>query len=159
MPDKWDAPTAVSTLSTVLAANPDLGGVYMESSFALPGTLQVLKQKSLLVPAGNPKHVFIVSNDGIPQELKDIRAGLIDATVSQPADQYAKYGLYYVKAATQGKVFKPGPTDHGSTIVQVRPGLLEDELSAPLVTKAGGPVGSVTSVPVSDTSLWGNNLK
>lgn len=159
MPDKWDAPTAVSTLQTVLAANPDLKGVYMESSFALPGTLQVLKQKGLLVPTGNPKHVFIVSNDGIPEELKDIRAGLIDATVSQPADLYAKYGLYYIKAAIAGKVFKPGPTDHNSTIIQVRPGLLEDQLQAPLVTKIGGKVGTVTSVPVSDTSLWGNNLK
>ena len=34
-----------------------------------------------------------------------------------------------------GKKFKPGKTDHDSTIIQVRPGLLEDQLSAPLVTQ------------------------
>jgi simple sugar transport system substrate-binding protein/ribose transport system substrate-binding protein len=68
--------------------------------------------------------VFVVSNDGIPQELKDIAAGNIDATVSQPADLYAKFALYYLKAAAEGKTFQPGKTDHDSTIVQVREGVL-----------------------------------
>jgi simple sugar transport system substrate-binding protein/ribose transport system substrate-binding protein len=103
--------------------------------------------------------VFIVSNDGIPQELKDIASGQIDATVSQPADLYAKYGLYYVQAALQGKTFSPGPTDHNSTIIQVRPGLLEDQLAAPLVTRDGASYGGIASVKSTDTSLWGNNLK
>ena len=116
--------------------------------FALAGTVQVLKQAGLTAPAGDPKHVYVVSNDGIPQELADIRSGAIDATVSQPADLYAKYGLYYAQAALQGKTFKPGPTDHDSTIILVRPGLLEDQLSAPLVTKAN----------VDDKTLWGNNI-
>ena len=31
-----------------------------------------------------------------------IRKGQIDATVSQPADQYAKYALQYTKAAIDG---------------------------------------------------------
>jgi simple sugar transport system substrate-binding protein/ribose transport system substrate-binding protein len=103
--------------------------------------------------------VFIVSNDGIPQELKDIGQGLIDATVSQPADLYAKYGLYYVQAALAGKTFSPGPTDHNSTIIQVRPGLMEDQLAAPLVTRDGASYGGISSVKYTDTSLWGNNLK
>jgi simple sugar transport system substrate-binding protein/ribose transport system substrate-binding protein len=158
-PSKWDAATAASQLAAVLSSNPDIKGVYMESSFALAGTLQVLKQHGLLAPAGNPKHVFIVSNDGIPQELKDIASGQIDATVSQPADLYAKYGLYYVQAALQGKTFSPGPTDHNSTIIQVRPGLMEDQLAAPLVTRDGASYGGIPSVKSTDTSLWGNNLK
>jgi len=129
----WDGATASQKLQTDLTAHPDVKGIYMESSFALAGTLQVLKQRKLLVDPKNPKHVFVVSNDGIPQELKDIAAGQIDATVSQPADQYAKYALFYLKAALEKKTFQPGKTDHDSTIVQVRPGLLEDQLSAPLV--------------------------
>jgi ribose transport system substrate-binding protein len=90
----------------------------------------------------------IVSNDGIPQEYEAIRKGEIDATVSQPADLYAKYGLLYLKEAMEGQTFKVGPTDHGSKIVEVAPGVLEDELPAPLVTKAN----------VDDKSLWGNQL-
>ena len=156
---KWDGNIAASKLQTTMTANPDINGVYMESSFGLAGTLQLLRQKGRLVPPTDPKHVFIVSNDGIPEELKDIQGGQIDATVSQPADLYAKYGVDYVKDGVDGKTFKPGPTDHNSNIIQVRPGVLEDQLPAPLVTRDGGKYGSETSVKYDDTSLWGNHLK
>jgi simple sugar transport system substrate-binding protein/ribose transport system substrate-binding protein len=154
----WDGAVAAQKLQTDLTAHPDIKGVYMQSSFALSGTLQVLKQKGLLVGPENKKHVFVVSNDGIPEELKSIAAGKIDATVSQPADLYAKYALHYLKAAIEGKTFKPGKTDHDSTIIQVRDGLLEDQLSAPLVTADGGTYGGVPSLKSDDTSLWGNSL-
>ncbi|WP_107415828.1 sugar ABC transporter substrate-binding protein [Actinacidiphila paucisporea] len=158
----WDGATAAQKLQTDLTAHHDIKGVYMESSFALSGTLQLLKQRGLLVDPKDPKHIVVVSNDGIPEELADIAAGKIDATVSQPADQYAQYAqyaLYYLKAALAKKTFKPGPTDHNSTIVQVRPGVLEDQLAAPLVTADGSTYGGVASVKSADTSLWGNNLK
>lgn len=154
----WDGATAAQKLQTDLTAHPGIKGVYMQSSFALAGTLQVLKQKGLLTAPNDPKHVFVVSNDGIPEELKDIAAGKIDATVSQPADLYAKYALYYLKAALDGKTFKPGKTDHDSTIIQVRPGVLEDQLSAPLVTADGATYGAMASLKSTDTSLWGNHL-
>jgi ABC-type sugar transport system substrate-binding protein len=153
----WKADVAATKLQTRLASDPGIKGIYMESSFALSGTLQILKQKGLQVPPTDPNHVFIVSNDGIPEELKNIGSGLIDATVSQPADQYAKYGLYYIKAAIEGKTFQPGPTDHGSTIIQVRDGLLEDQLAAPLVTLDGAPIAGQPTTTFSDSSLWGNS--
>jgi ABC-type sugar transport system substrate-binding protein len=154
----WDGAIASQKLQIRLTEHPDIKGVYMQSSFALAGTLQLLKQRGLLTAPDDPKHVFVVSNDGIPKELQDIAAGNIDATVSQPADLYAKYALYYVKAAIEGKTFQPGPTDHDSTIIQVRDGVLEDQLSAPLVTADGGSYGGVTSLKPDDKSLWGNNI-
>src|SRR5581483_9528334 len=116
---EWKSDVAASKLEARLTSDPDIKGIYMESGFALAGTLQILQQRGQQVPPTDPKHIVVVSNDGTPAELKDIRQGLIDATVNQPADQYAKYGIYYAKAAIAGKTFKPGPTDHGSTIVQV----------------------------------------
>ena len=86
------------------------GGVF------LAPTLQTLKRKGMLHPAGEKGHIIIVSNDGIPQEFDAIRKGEADATVSQPADLYAKYGIMYLKDAIAGKTFKAGPTDHDSTI-------------------------------------------
>ncbi|MGW1025214.1 sugar ABC transporter substrate-binding protein [Streptomyces sp. NPDC002577] len=154
----WDGAVAAQKLQTDLTAHPDIKGVYMQASFALSGTLQVLKQQGLLVGPEDKKHVFVVSNDGIPEELKKIAEGKIDATVSQPADLYAKYALYYLKAAIEGKTFKPGKTDHDSTIVKVRDGVLEDQLSAPLVTEDGGTYGGVPSLKSDDKSLWGNSL-
>lgn len=148
-PTNWDGPTAAADLQTELAQHPDINGIYMQAGgvFLAP-TLQVLKSKNKLVPAGQPGHITIVSNDGIPQEYAAIRDGQIDATVSQPADLYAYYALYYAKAALAGKTFKPGPTDHGSVIVSYNGDNLEDQLPAPLVTKAN----------VGDKSLWGNAI-
>jgi hypothetical protein len=56
--------------------------------------------------------------------------------------------LYYAKAALAGRTFQPGPTDHGSVIVSYGEHNLEDQLPAPLVTRAN----------VDDKSLWGNSL-
>jgi ABC-type sugar transport system substrate-binding protein len=154
----WKGDVAATKLQTRFTSDPDIKGIYMQSSFALSGTLQILKQRGLQVAPTDPKHVFVVSNDGIPEELKDIQGGLIDATVSQPADLYAKYGLFYAKAAIDGKTFQPGPTDHGSTIIQVRDGVLEDQLAAPLVTLDGAGIGGQPTTKFDDKSLWGNNV-
>jgi simple sugar transport system substrate-binding protein/ribose transport system substrate-binding protein len=40
----------------------------------------------------------------------------------------------------------------------VRPGVLEDQLSAPLVTADGSVIGGVPSLKYDDKSLWGNNV-
>ncbi|MFL6051970.1 MAG: sugar ABC transporter substrate-binding protein [Actinoallomurus sp.] len=157
LPTEWKGDVGANKLQTTLAANSDLNGIYMQAGGAfLAPTLNVLKQKGLLVPPSDPKHIAIISNDGIPEELKAIAAGQIDATVSQPADLYAKYALYYVKAAIDGKKFAPGQTDHGSMIVAPRPGLLEDQLPAPLITKDGTYPGSTKA---TDPQLWGNQVK
>jgi ribose transport system substrate-binding protein len=149
LPTEWKGDVGANKLQTALAANPDINGIYMQAGGAfLAPTLNVLKQKGRLVPAGDPKHITIVSNDGIPEEMKAITEGQIDATVSQPADLYAKYALFYAKAALDGKTFQAGPTDHDSTIVDVGNGNLEDQLAAPLVTKDN----------VDDKALWGNQI-
>jgi simple sugar transport system substrate-binding protein/ribose transport system substrate-binding protein len=154
---EWKGDVAATKLQARLTSDPDVKGIYIQASFALSQTNQILKQRGLQVSPGDPKHIFVISNDGVPEELKDIRDGLIDATVNQPADQYAKYGLYYVKAAIAGKTFKPGPTDHGSTIIQVRDGLLEDHIPAPLVTRDGAVIAGQPTTKFDDKSLWGNN--
>jgi simple sugar transport system substrate-binding protein/ribose transport system substrate-binding protein len=144
----WDGAVASSKLQTLLAQHPDLNGLYMQAGGVfLQPTLALLQQKGLLKPVGTAGHIAIISNDGIPQEFDAIRKGQIDATISQPADLYAKYALYYAEAAVAGKTFQAGPTDHQSTIITI-PGGLEDQLPAPLVTKTN----------VDDPALWGNSV-
>ena len=145
-PTDWEGTKAQAALETRLSTDPDIKGVYMQAGGVfLDPTLQVLKQRNLLVPPSDPRHIFVVSNDGIPQEFDAIRNGEIDATVSQPADQYAQFGLYWAKQAMAGVTPNPGPSDHGSQIVKL-PNGFEDQLPAPLVTKDN----------VDDKSLWGN---
>jgi ribose transport system substrate-binding protein len=147
---RWDGERAASGLEALYAAHPRIKGIYMQAGGVyLAPTLAVLRRHGALVPPGDPHHITIVSNDGIPQELDAIRKGEIDATVSQPADLYAQYGLYYIKAALQHESFRPGPTTHGSVIVRLPSGILEDELPAPLITKAN----------VDDKRFWGNTLQ
>ncbi|KOT30602.1 ABC transporter substrate-binding protein [Streptomyces caelestis] len=148
LPTDWKGDVASAKLQNLLAQHPDLNGVYMQAGGVfLQPTLALLEQKGLLKPTGHEDHITIVSNDGIPQELDAIRKGQIDATVSQPADLYAEYALYYARAAAEGRTFEPGRTDHGSTIIEI-PGGLEDQLPAPLVTKDN----------VDDKALWGNSV-
>jgi len=143
----WKGDVASAKLQDALNQGV-INGIYMQAGgvFLAP-TIALLQQKNLLVAPTDPKHVFIVSNDGIPAEFTAIKAGQIDATVSQPADLYAKYALFYAQAALAGKTYQPGPTDHQSTIITI-PNGLEDQLPAPLVT----------SDNVNDTSLWGNQV-
>jgi len=112
----WSGEDAAAGLDTILNSTPDLKAIYMHAGgvFLAP-TLQTLKRKDMLHPAGEKGHIVIVSNDGIPQEFDAIRKGEADATVSQPADLYAKYGIMYLKDVIAGKTFKAGPTDHDST--------------------------------------------
>ncbi|MFE8017879.1 sugar ABC transporter substrate-binding protein [Streptomyces antibioticus] len=148
LPTDWKGDVASAKLQSLLAQHPDLNGIYMQAGGVfLQPTLALLEQKGLLKPTGEKGHITIISNDGIPQEFDAIRKGRIDATISQPADLYAEYALYYAQAAVEGKTFEPGRTDHDSTIVKI-PNGLEDQLPAPLVTKDN----------VDDTSLWGNNV-
>lgn len=148
-PTDWEGPKASAALQTRLNQHPDINGIYMQAGGAfLTPTLQVLRQRNLIVPPTDPKHIFIVSNDGIPQELEAIRKGEIDATVSQPADLYAQWALFYAKAAVEGKTFSPGKTDHDSVIVDTGGGRLEDQLPAPLITKEN----------VDDKAFWGNQI-
>ncbi|MFV5994029.1 sugar ABC transporter substrate-binding protein [Streptomyces sp. NPDC056231] len=145
----WKGDVASAKLQSTLAANPDINGIYMQAGGVfLQPTLALLEQKKLLKPAGTAGHITIISNDGIPEEFDAIRAGKIDATISQPADLYAKYALYYAKAALDGKTFKEGPTDHDSNIIKI-PNGFEDQLPAPLVTKDN----------VDDPKLWANQLE
>ncbi|QKV95877.1 sugar ABC transporter substrate-binding protein [Streptomyces sp. NA02950] len=149
LPADWKGDVASAKLQSLLAQHRDIDGIYMQAGGAfLQPTLALLEQKKLLKPAGSDGHITIISNDGIPEELDAIRSGKIDATLSQPADLYARYALTYARAALDGKTFKPGPTGHGSRIVKIRNGL-EDQLPAPLVTKEN----------VDDPALWANQLE
>jgi ABC-type sugar transport system substrate-binding protein len=151
-PTKWDTPTAIGQLNSVLAGNK-IQAIYMQASIYLSATIADLKSKGLLKTRGTAGHIVMVSNDGVKAEFTAIQAGQLDATIDQPADLYAKYGLYYAQQALAGKTFTTGPTDHNSTIVTAADGDLEDQLPASLVTVDGAYPGSLKS---TDPSLWGN---
>lgn len=147
-PTDWDATKQAAALQTVLAANPDLKGVFQQSDYALSPTLNVLKQAGHDAKVGEPGHIFDISIDGSPQALDLVRAGSLDAAISQPLNGYANYGVMYLQDALAGKSLALGKTDHGSEVVEFN-GNKMDLLPAVLVTKAN----------VDDPELWGNQAK
>jgi ABC-type sugar transport system substrate-binding protein len=148
-PTDWQSEKAATAAQTVLSSTPDLTAIYMQSdSVMLNGVLNALKSADRLKPRGEEGHVFTVSIDATPFALDQIRAGYLDAAVSQPLDGYVKYGVDYMKRAMAGETFSPGPTDHGSEVVMLGDNPM-DMLSAPLVTPEN----------VDDPALWGNAAK
>lgn len=149
---KWDTPTAVNDAKTAMSAYKDLKGIYNSFSGPDAGIIAAMKATGRFGKVGSSKanRVALVETDGVPFELQYIRQGILDATVSQPVDGYAKYALQYAKDAVGGK---PAPkvgakTDHSSTIVNLN-GSPEDALSSTFVTKANAAL----------PSLWGNSFK
>ena len=70
----WDRKKAQDVLTTILAANPDLGGVYgVNDSMAL-GAVDVAKEKGLL------GKIVIFGNDGETAALESIEAGELTGT-------------------------------------------------------------------------------
>lgn len=141
---KWDLNTAVSEAKTVLSSGK-IDGIFWASDDFFPGVSKVLQEFKMWVPAGQPGHVAIVGIGGNPVDLQAIGQGYQDATVSQPLNLYAKYGIYYAQNAVRGMTWQLGPTDHNSQIVMSQ-GSMEDALRATLVTKDN----------YGDPSLWGN---
>lgn len=145
-PTYWKTDKATSEAQTVVTTTPDLVGIYMQSdSVMLAGVLNVLKSAGKQTKVGEPGHIFLATIDGTPYALGKIREGLVDVTISQPLDLYAKYGAYYAKAALEGKTFQLGKTDHGSEIVAAGDNMM-DYVPATVVTAAN----------VDAETLWGN---
>lgn len=147
-PTDWDAQKQAAALQTVLAANPDLKGVFQQSDYALSPTLNVLKQAGRDAKVGEEGHIYSISIDASPQALELIRSGDLDAGISQPLDAYAKYGIQYLQDALAGKELQLGKTDHDSEVI-IFNGNKMDLLPAVLVTKEN----------VDDPNLWGNQVK
>ena len=146
---KWDTPTAVNASKTALSTYSDLKGIYVHWSGPVPGIIAAEKAAGKFTKVGAANHIVLFSNDGTPQEHGWIRKGEQDATVSQPANLYAGFAVFYAKQAVNGVKYHAGmKTDHGSKIITLL-GNLEDAIVAPRVDKRN----------VNDPGLWGNYKK
>ena len=122
----WSRKKAQDVLSTILAANPDIAGVYgVNDSMAL-GAVDVAKQKGIL------DKLVIFGNDGEKDALESIEKG--ELTGTQYTDVYQQ-GRFAAVAATvlatggvsarsftsQGRVLMPYIIATKETVGQIRP--------------------------------------
>lgn len=122
----WSRKKAQDVLSTILAANPDLAGVYgVNDSMAL-GAVDVAKEKGLI------GKMVIFGNDGEKDALASIEAGELTGTQYTDVFQQGRFaaaaatvltsGLVTAKAfEQQGKLLMPFVIATKETVGQIQP--------------------------------------
>src|SRR6266702_3404932 len=92
---------------------PGPEGLYVEWGAPEDGILAAEQAAGKFTTVGSSSHIVLVGNDGVPHEHALIRASQLDATISQPANSYAQYAVFYARAALEGKTYSAGQaTDH-----------------------------------------------
>jgi ribose transport system substrate-binding protein len=168
-PTVWTDATAVTDAQNAINAyGSQLKAIYSQWSSPDTGIIPLLKSKGMGAGSKNP--VLLVSDDGVPFEMCDIGNDTVSASQSQPANLYAQYALTYAVDAAKGVKLAVGQPGGGAPTLQnvtyQGDTNLADPIVAPFVTKAAttltvstpvaGLPGSVTTTPVSDSTLWGN---
>jgi ABC-type sugar transport system substrate-binding protein len=168
-PTVWTDATAVTDAQDAINAyGSQLKAIYSQWSSPDTGIIPLLKSKNLGPGSAHP--VLLISDDGVPFEMCDIGNGSVSASQSQPANLYAQYALTYAVDAAKGVKLAVGQPGGGApalaNVSYQGDTNLADPIVAPFVTKSAatltltspvdGLPGSVTTTPVSDTSLWGN---
>jgi len=89
VPTEWSPEKALTGTENALQAHPDLKGIYTPWNDALQGVFSALKQRGLLVPKGDPKHIVQVSIDGTPLACQAVRDGFLDLDIATPITEMA----------------------------------------------------------------------
>ena len=105
-----DPATASNLMGSALQKDPDIVGVFATNLFAAEGTANGVKQ------AGKSNTVKIVSFDAGPNQVKDLKAGTIQALVAQEPGTIGQYGIDEAVAALDGGTVTP-KVQTGSTVI------------------------------------------
>jgi len=79
----FDQETAYNDMANILEVQPKIDAVFGANDDNALGALKAIQSANRFAPLGHPGHIVIVGIDGSEQALQAIRAGQIDATVTQ----------------------------------------------------------------------------
>ena len=82
VPTDWDPGKALDGTSNALQKDPDINAVFAPSDFLWPSVKSALTSAGRMVPATDPKHVFVVTIDGDPNGCAAIKSQSIDADIA-----------------------------------------------------------------------------
>jgi ABC-type sugar transport system substrate-binding protein len=106
-----DDPTkAAGLVSAALSADPDLAGVFADDNQGALGAVTAIRT------AGKTGKVKLVGFDGDPAEVAALKAGSIDALVTQEPYQIGSQAVTHALAALNGKT-PPARTNTKTTVV------------------------------------------
>ena len=112
----------------------------------MPGIIAAEKAAGKFTKVGSPNHIVLFTTTGRRRSTAGSGPGEEDATISQPANLYAKFAVFYAKQAVAGTNYRAGmKTDHGSKIV-----------NAPRQPRGRDRGAGRDKTNVNDPTLWGN---
>jgi ribose transport system substrate-binding protein len=92
---------AASIVSATLSAHPDLGGIFATNVLTAEGVATGLRA------AGKQSQVKIVGFDAGPQQVQDLKTGVVQALVAQDPYGIGQQGVQTAIAALDGKTVPP----------------------------------------------------
>jgi len=84
---EWDTEKAYTKFTTVLAAHPDLGGLFCANDKMAIGAMKAIAE------AGRTKAIRVVGYDNIPDVKKYLASGAMTATIEQHPDLMGRFGV------------------------------------------------------------------
>ena len=96
-----DPATAANLMGSALQKDPDIVGVFAANLFSAEGTATAIRQ------ANKGDQVKVVSFDAGPNQVKDLKAGTIQALVAQQPGLIGQYGVDEAVAALDGGTVTP----------------------------------------------------
>ncbi len=106
-----DQTKGATAAQTMLTANPHLTAIYSACGPPALGAIQSIKNAGI-----KPGGIILVGFDGLPDEVKAIKAGTENASVAQHPDKIGSLGIATLYAAVQGKKV-PKNVDTGTSLI------------------------------------------
>jgi ribose transport system substrate-binding protein len=107
-----DATRAAEITSAVLAANPDLAGIFATNLFSAEGAATALRE------AGAEEQVSLVGFDASPGQVGQLEEGLVQALVAQNPREIGVQGVQTAVASLRGEPFEEQITTPLTVVTQ-----------------------------------------
>jgi ABC-type sugar transport system substrate-binding protein len=109
VPTNWNPELFLSGLSNALTAKPEANCVFAASDFAFPSIQAALEKADRWAPTGQPKHMWLATNDLLSAAVKPMQDGYIDVATTWDAYLQAKEAVRVIIAIAQKQDPKCGP--------------------------------------------------
>ena len=109
IPSEWNPEKVLSGLTDAFRAHPDANCLLLASDWAIDAVQAAAEKFDKWHPEGDPKHVWIASNDLLTSAIPAMEKGYIDASVTWDAEAQANEAARVMFDILQGKDPHCGP--------------------------------------------------
>ncbi len=102
VPTEWKPEKFKSGLANALAAHPDANAIFLGSDFAFAAVQAALEEAGRWAPTGDPKHMWIATQDVMPQGYEGMVKGYIDVGTTYDAYNHAMELVKVIADLAQG---------------------------------------------------------